>query len=326
MEEYIKLLELPEEFDLSDLKKAYRKKVLKYHPDKAGNEAERIGYEALMKKLNEANEYLKEYLEQHGGRYTKATQNDTYSNNTEDTQKENHEEPQEETSYNEDDEAEDYEEDTPQQTEPVYKSIAIHSIDYKLVFNGKLYLYPDRLIFESNANVIKKYTKVIWLSKIKELRKVNKLKHVLEIIDSEDNIDIFVLDKRTLWLDKIYNFIDENNVPLSEIDANCGLHKLKFKYSLEETYKGIVKFILAMLILLFLMPSIFDFIDTHSYQQQEQEYIEEDTKDNESSTDNLNNESSPDNKEVMNSYMGNLYNKIGSNWANKPVSNYIFND
>lgn len=50
MEEYIKLLELPEEFDLNDLKMAYRKKVLQYHPDKATNEAERIGYEAVIKK------------------------------------------------------------------------------------------------------------------------------------------------------------------------------------------------------------------------------------------------------------------------------------
>ena len=50
MEEYIKLLELPKEFDLNDLKMAYRKKVLQYHPDKATNEAERIGYEAVIKK------------------------------------------------------------------------------------------------------------------------------------------------------------------------------------------------------------------------------------------------------------------------------------
>ncbi len=71
MEEYIKLLELPEEFDLNDLKMAYRKKVLQYHPDKATNAAERIGYEAVIKKINEANKYLKEYLENHGGVYSK---------------------------------------------------------------------------------------------------------------------------------------------------------------------------------------------------------------------------------------------------------------
>ena len=62
-EKYIKLLDLPDDFDIADLKKAYREKVLQYHPDKAKNEAERVGYEALMKKLNEANEYLKKYLE-----------------------------------------------------------------------------------------------------------------------------------------------------------------------------------------------------------------------------------------------------------------------
>lgn len=81
MKEYIKLLELPDEFDLAILKRAYRKKVLKYHPDKAANEAERIGFEALMKKLNEANERLKEYLENHGGKYIKPSENNTYYSN-----------------------------------------------------------------------------------------------------------------------------------------------------------------------------------------------------------------------------------------------------
>ena len=77
MEEYIKLLDLPDEFDLKDFKKAYKNKILKYHPDKASNEAERIAYEALTKKLNEANEYLKEYLKNHGGKYYNTFQNDT---------------------------------------------------------------------------------------------------------------------------------------------------------------------------------------------------------------------------------------------------------
>ena len=44
MEEYIKLLELPEEFDLNDLKMAYWEKVLQYHPDKATNEVEALEY------------------------------------------------------------------------------------------------------------------------------------------------------------------------------------------------------------------------------------------------------------------------------------------
>ena len=106
MEEYIKLLDLPDEFDLDDLKRAYREHVKKYHPDKAGNEAERVGFEALMKKLNEANAELKEYLENHGGKYTKASFNDSFSsaddtsyndNSTEETQEEYQEESQEET-------------------------------------------------------------------------------------------------------------------------------------------------------------------------------------------------------------------------------------
>ena len=33
---------IPEEFDLNDLKMAYRKKVLQYHPDKATNEVEAL--------------------------------------------------------------------------------------------------------------------------------------------------------------------------------------------------------------------------------------------------------------------------------------------
>ena len=51
MEEYIKLLELPEEFDLNDLKMAYRKKVLQYHPDKATNEVEALEYKNIYKLL-----------------------------------------------------------------------------------------------------------------------------------------------------------------------------------------------------------------------------------------------------------------------------------
>ena len=51
MEEYIKLLELPEEFDLNDLKMAYRKKVLQYHPDKGTNEVEALDYKNIYKFL-----------------------------------------------------------------------------------------------------------------------------------------------------------------------------------------------------------------------------------------------------------------------------------
>lgn len=112
MEEYIKLLDLPDEFDLDDLKKAYRKKVLQYHPDKAANEAERIGYEATMKKLNEANAYIKEYLENHEGRYSKSEYYNTnsYSDDTEeDTTEDNtysDDETEDESSYEEENEEE----------------------------------------------------------------------------------------------------------------------------------------------------------------------------------------------------------------------------
>ena len=81
MEEYIKLLELPDEFDAAMLKKAYRNKVMKFHPDKAKNENERIEFEALMKKLNEANEYLKEYLETHNGKYSRKEETQFKSEN-----------------------------------------------------------------------------------------------------------------------------------------------------------------------------------------------------------------------------------------------------
>ena len=88
MEEYIRLLDLPDEFDGAILKKAYRKKVMKFHPDKAKNEDERAEFETTMKKLNEANEYLKEYLENHNGKYIKeeetkfSSENHSYSENT----------------------------------------------------------------------------------------------------------------------------------------------------------------------------------------------------------------------------------------------------
>ena len=116
MEEYIKLLDLPDEFDLADLKKVYRKKVLQYHPDKAANEAERIGYEATMKKLNEANAYIKEYLDNHEGRYSKSEYYNTNSYSDDDTEEDttedttySDEETEEESSYEEEENEEESE-------------------------------------------------------------------------------------------------------------------------------------------------------------------------------------------------------------------------
>lgn len=80
MEDCIKILDLPDEFTLKDLKKAYRKQVMKYHPDKATNEEERVSFEAMMKLINHANEVLKEYLKNHGGKYYKPKESNSYNN------------------------------------------------------------------------------------------------------------------------------------------------------------------------------------------------------------------------------------------------------
>ena len=71
MRRYIELLNLDllERFNLQDLKKAYHKMVLKYHPDKAKDEAQRIEFNNKMKKLNEAYDFLEKYLKNHGGEY-----------------------------------------------------------------------------------------------------------------------------------------------------------------------------------------------------------------------------------------------------------------
>ena len=133
MEEYIKLLDLPDEFDLADLKKAYRKKVFQYHPDKASNEAERVGYEALMKKLNEANEYLKDYLEHHDGKYSKVNEStNNYSNySTDDTDNSAQEDYQEEDYQNESYQEEDYQEESSQNENVQYtQEENYENIDY----------------------------------------------------------------------------------------------------------------------------------------------------------------------------------------------------
>jgi len=96
LEEYIKLLDLPDEFDFAILKKAYRKKVKMYHPDKAVDEAQRIGFEAAMKKLNEANERLKEYLEQHNGKYIKPVEEENLTEDYSAVDNDNESSPEEE--------------------------------------------------------------------------------------------------------------------------------------------------------------------------------------------------------------------------------------
>lgn len=151
MKEYIKLLDLPEEFDLQDLKKAYRKKVLQYHPDKAGNEAERIGYEATMKKLNEANTYLKEYLENHGGKYSKDTETYNYSDDN------STEEEQDEFNYEEDkadvNNEEHFDEDDPEEKaeeNSAYNTVKDMSVLEQIIYVTKLILNPNCLKEELN--------------------------------------------------------------------------------------------------------------------------------------------------------------------------------
>ena len=69
-EQYRLILELEMPFELADLKKSYRKLMLKWHPDKYYNEPEKIETaEQKAKLINVAYEFLTEYLEQHGGIY-----------------------------------------------------------------------------------------------------------------------------------------------------------------------------------------------------------------------------------------------------------------
>lgn len=162
MEEYIKLLDLPDEFDLDDLKKAYRKKVLQYHPDKAANEAERIGYEATMKKLNEANAYIKEYLENHEGRYSKSeyyntnsypdddTEEDTTEDNTysdDKTEDESSYEEENEEEYEYDEEAEDTEENAEEKTPfPDISSLSFFDrFLHEAIYGTMLILFPKAI-------------------------------------------------------------------------------------------------------------------------------------------------------------------------------------
>lgn len=56
-----KILDLPEEATLQEIKQAYRSKVKKYHPDKTG----RKGYEEKMVQINRAYETLLQYIEEY---------------------------------------------------------------------------------------------------------------------------------------------------------------------------------------------------------------------------------------------------------------------
>ena len=181
MEEYIKLLDLPEEFDLNILKKAYREKVKQYHPDKASNEAERIGFEATMKKLNEANDYLKEYLENHDGKYSSSYQEQSYDNSYDESEYES--ENQEYKEYESDstdvedyddeaDEVQEYEQETENQEELIHKNWAYVYIDKKS-FGGHLYFYRDKLYFVTDEYNNEQFDLRIEISKISDIEKLS---------------------------------------------------------------------------------------------------------------------------------------------------------
>jgi len=56
-----KILDLPQEATLQEIKQAYRSKVKKYHPDKTG----RKDYEEKMAQINRAYETLLRYIEEY---------------------------------------------------------------------------------------------------------------------------------------------------------------------------------------------------------------------------------------------------------------------
>lgn len=59
--EYIKILNLSENFTQAELKKAYKKAALKNHPDRFPNPEEKAIANEKMKKINQAYEYLQKY-------------------------------------------------------------------------------------------------------------------------------------------------------------------------------------------------------------------------------------------------------------------------
>lgn len=231
MKEYIKLLDLPEEFDLADLKKAYRKKVLQYHPDKASNEAERIGYEATMKKLNEANAYLKEYLENHGGKYSKDTETYNYSDDSstqETTDEFDYEENNEEeyseyedeyNEYDEDDEYKEVEEDyTNTLHSLLYQSFAKYFKIYKGITTGTLYLYSNALHFESAGFEEKQISKTIYFDNIADIEKEG-FSSTLKIIYNDNTSEKFTVYQCNAWIRVLYIALMKGNYQIARTSS-----------------------------------------------------------------------------------------------------------
>lgn len=67
--EYIQILKLPNKFDLQILKTIYKKNVFIFHPDRTQDNVEKSRLEKKLKKINEAYENLKEFLEKNNGEY-----------------------------------------------------------------------------------------------------------------------------------------------------------------------------------------------------------------------------------------------------------------
>lgn len=62
MDKYLKILGLNKNFTEEELKKAYRKAIHSNHPDKFQDADEKKLAEEIMREINEANEYLKEHI------------------------------------------------------------------------------------------------------------------------------------------------------------------------------------------------------------------------------------------------------------------------
>jgi len=210
LEEYIRLLDLPDEFDFAILKKAYRKKVKIYHPDKAKTEAERTEFESIMKRLNEANEYLKEYLERHDGKYTKPAEDTKqyYEEETETKDYSNSDNYEERNSYYESTPEEEYSEET---AEEYYE---YEDADENLTPSGA----NKVSIVEFALEVIK-----IMFNPIRLFEEIKKSNIYAPIFESPRNmifsiiLFFLIFYPSCKFIDKyIYPDVDSNNTPKQE--------------------------------------------------------------------------------------------------------------
>lgn len=204
MEEYIKLLELPDEFDLNILKKAYRKKVMQFHPDKAPNEAKRANYEAIMKKLNEANDYLKEYLENHNGQYVKEPKTSynskTTSNNS---HKQSDDTDKKSSQYSDYEYKNQTTDDSFEEQEIIYKGFASYFMMNNNVLSGTLYILPNALFFETSEFCKEQLTKTIYFDDIYDIQK-EEITGALKIFDSDGLYDKFAVNFTSIWIRLLY--------------------------------------------------------------------------------------------------------------------------